>query len=209
MKEKRSSSKEQALIRLAARRDPRAQEELFEKYRSMVFRVGWRILGDREDALEVVQETFVKVFANLDRFEGRSSLKTWIARIAANAALDLGRARSARPDIGAGAPREELTPARAESPLGAVQRRELEEALRLCLGTLRPSLAAVIGLFTDGGLTYAEIAEALNVAQGTVMSRLFYARRKLRECLEAKGFKLSESPRDGPFENDEDSEPAN
>ena len=189
-------------MRLAAGRDSRAQETLYEKYRSLVFHVAWRILQNREDALEVVQETFVKVFENIDRFEGRASLKTWIARIAGNTALDLGRAKSARPDIGAGAPREEFTPAAAESPVAAAQRGELSEALKVCLGTLQPSFTAVIGLFTDGGLTYAEIAESLGIARGTVMSRLYYARRKLRDCLKLRGFELAKSIKEEPLDDD-------
>jgi len=181
---------DQELIRLAKMGDIEAQSEIFEKYRAMAFRVAWRVLQNREDAMDVVQETFVKVFRGLDRFEGRSSLKTWIARIAANTALDVGRFKSVRPDIGAGAPREEFTPASSQSPVAEAQTRELAEALKECLGALPEQLAAVMALFSDAGLPYAQIAESLDIAQGTVMSRLYYAREKLRDCLKSKGFNI-------------------
>jgi len=179
---------ENALIRQAARGNENARKTLFERFRSMVYGIGWRVLSNHEDALEVVQETFVKVFNRLDTFEERSSLKTWIVRVATNAALDLRRARRARPDMGAPEIRFELKESPgAESPPEEAQKRELVNALRLCMERLSASLASVVTLVADGGLSYSQVAGELGIAQGTVMSRLFYARRKLMECLEKKG----------------------
>jgi len=179
---------EAKLIGLAAKHDPGAEEEIFRRYRSLVFTVAQRITRDREEALEAVQMTFVKFFRSIDNFERRSSLKTWITRIAGNCALDLYRARRARPDGAAASLQGDFTPARVESPGAAAERRELAEAIRRCLAALSAPLASVLTMFADGGMRYAEIAESLGVAKGTVMSRLFYARRKMRECLEAGGF---------------------
>lgn len=139
--------------------------------------------------MDVVQETFVKVLRGLKSFQERSSLKTWIVRIASNTSLDMRRAHRARPDIGAQELPENALPAgKSPSPAAEAQQHELAAALRDCMNTLSPALAAPLTMFSQGGMRYEETAEALGVARGTVMSRLFYARRKLHECLEDKGF---------------------
>src|SRR5262245_5343720 len=70
-----------------------ALEELFRRYRSLAYRVAYRLLGNEADALDAVQEGFVKVLLHLDTFQGRSTFKTWLLRVISNAALDLGRQR--------------------------------------------------------------------------------------------------------------------
>src|ERR671936_298810 len=88
-------SDEHLLVRHAAG-DRLALEELFRRYRQPAYRVAHRLLGNEADALDAVQEGFVKVLTNLPRFEGRSSFKTWLLRVVSNAALDLGRQRGRR-----------------------------------------------------------------------------------------------------------------
>src|SRR5260221_2607481 len=96
-------SDEQLLARFAqGERD--ALEELFRRYRQPAYRVAYRLLGHEADALDAVQEGFVKALTHLPSFQGRSSFKTWLLRVVSNAALDLGRQRGRRgilsPDFG-------------------------------------------------------------------------------------------------------------
>src|SRR5579884_1049351 len=86
---------EQLLARFAAG-DQEAFEELFRRYRTPAYRVAYRLLGHEADALDAVQEGFVKALTHLDGFQGRSSFKTWLLRVVSNAALDLGRQRGRR-----------------------------------------------------------------------------------------------------------------
>src|SRR4051812_2647313 len=88
-------SDEQLLARHAAG-DRLALEELFRRYRQPAYRVAYRLLGNEADALDAVQEGFVKVLTHLPDFQGRSSFKTWLLRVVSNAALDLGRQRGRR-----------------------------------------------------------------------------------------------------------------
>src|SRR5262245_10520874 len=84
------------LIGRYARGDRSALEALFERYRQPAFRIAYRLLGHEADALDAVQEGFVKVLTHLHGFQGRSSFKTWLLRVVSNAALDLGRHRGRR-----------------------------------------------------------------------------------------------------------------
>src|SRR5881409_830616 len=88
-------SDEQLLGRFAAG-ERQALEELFRRYRQPAFRVAYRLLGNEADALDAVQEGFVKALTHLHGFQGRSSFKTWLLRVVSNAALDLGRQRGRR-----------------------------------------------------------------------------------------------------------------
>src|SRR5499427_306029 len=81
-----------------------ALEELFRRYRSLAYRVAYRLLGHEADALDAVQEGFVKVLTHLNGFQGRSSFKTWLLRVVSNAALDLGRQRGRRETLSLDAP---------------------------------------------------------------------------------------------------------
>src|ERR1700689_602691 len=88
-------SDDQLLARFA-RGDRSALEELFVRYRGLAYRVAYRLLGNEADALDAVQEGFVKALTHLSGFQGRSSFKTWLLRVVNNAALDLGRQRGRR-----------------------------------------------------------------------------------------------------------------
>src|SRR3954452_7253339 len=84
------------LLRRFAAGQPAALDELFRRYRQAAFRVAFRLLGNEADALDAVQEGFVKALTHLGGFQGRSSFKTWLLRVVSNAALDLGRQRGRR-----------------------------------------------------------------------------------------------------------------
>jgi RNA polymerase sigma-70 factor (ECF subfamily) len=179
-------SDDQLLARLAAgERD--ALEELFRRYRLPAYRVAYRLLGNEADALDAVQEGFIKALTHLGSFQGRSSFKTWLLRVVSNAALDLGRQRGRREavsiDHALTPDGEALHPLTADDPARPLERADLRFLLDQALATLPPAQRRTFVLHADGELSYREVAEVLGISIGTVMSRLFYARRKLRAYL--------------------------
>lgn len=172
------------LIQCYARGDRAALEELFRRHRAVAYRVAYRLLGHEADALDAVQDGLVKAFTNLRHFQNRSSFLTWLLRIVSNAALDLGRGRQRRdlPRVEAGwaDPEPAAPPAGAGDALaGADLRRQFDAAL----AALPEAQRRTFVLHVDGELSYREIADALGISIGTVMSRLFYARQRMRALL--------------------------
>lgn len=178
---------EQLLVRAAAG-EQSALEELFCRYRTVAFRVAHRLLGNEADALDAVQDGFVKALVHLPRFQGRSSFKTWLLRVVSNAALDLGRQRGRRDMISMDSRRasgcEECEPRQSPAPERNLELADLRRHLSLALEQLPPAQRQTFVLHAEAELSYREIAEALGISIGTVMSRLFYARQRLRAILE-------------------------
>jgi RNA polymerase sigma-70 factor, ECF subfamily len=166
-----------------------ALEELFRRYRGVAYRVAYRLLGNEADSLDAVQEAFIKVLTHLDGFEGRSSFKTWLLRVVSNAALDLGRQRGRRENLQRDdLPLETETDASAatEDPGRELDRADLRRLLNQALAQLPVAQRRTFVLHVDGELSYREVADVLGISIGTVMSRLFYARQKLRALLAEK-----------------------
>lgn len=137
---------------------------------------------NQDDAMDVVQDTFVKAHRSLARFERRASIGTWLCQIAAHQAIDLGRRRKVRRAetleeglVKGGAP--------GSAPAEKAQASELKAALDEALGELSEKHRMVFVLYTVKGLSYKEIASTLEISIGTVMSRLFYARKNLQRRL--------------------------
>jgi RNA polymerase sigma-70 factor (ECF subfamily) len=175
-----------ALLGRVAAGDRAALDELFRRYRAVAYRVAYRLLGREADALDAVQDGFVKALTNLDRFRGHSSFKTWLLRIVSNAALDVGRqrrrdgrARQAEP----GDPPDRFGPADLPPPDAELARAELRRKIDAALVRLPEGQRQTFVLHVDGGLSYRQVAEAMGISIGTVMSRLFYARQKLKALL--------------------------
>ena len=171
------------LVRRLKAGDEVAFEELVEEYRERVYRVAWRILRDDEDAEDVAQEAFVKVFRNIGRFEGRSSLYTWIYRITVNIALnkikrDKFRRMVPLGDMIRGDPRPHSDPGRAAISSEIAER--IDEAVRL----LPDKQRAVFTLKFYEELSHREIAEIVGCSEGTSKANYFHAIRKLRKLLE-------------------------
>jgi RNA polymerase sigma-70 factor (ECF subfamily) len=162
-------------------------EELFERYRLAAYRVAYRLLGHEADALDAVQEGFLKALAHLDGFQGRSSFKTWLLRVVSNAALDLGRQRGRRElrslDAPDGSHAEALHPLALGDPTDRLHQQDVRRLLDQALAALPDAQRRTFVLHADGGLSYREVADAMEISIGTVMSRLFYARQKLRAYL--------------------------
>ncbi|MGE3809335.1 MAG: RNA polymerase sigma factor [Gemmataceae bacterium] len=178
---------DESLLARYARGDRNALEELFRRYRGLAYRVAFRLLGREADALDAVQEGFIKALTHLDGFEGRSSFKTWLLRVVSNAALDLGRQRSRRDAVSL----DTLDGTEFDSgylltladPALGLENGELRASLNEALKTLPEAQRRTFVLYVDGELNYREVAEVLGISIGTVMSRLFYARQKLRAQL--------------------------
>ncbi len=178
------------LVERAQAGDRAAMQQLMERYQRRVLGVAVGIVKNPDDALEIVQDTFVRVFQNLSSFKGESSFYTWIYRIVVNMAIDYQRRASKRP---ASEFDDALPP--SEDPIGdgntdvgrdpfeKVRSRELGEKIFAAIDELTPSHRAVILLREIEGLSYEEISEVLDCSMGTVMSRLHYARKKLQARL--------------------------
>lgn len=195
-------SAEGLLIARAARGAQDAQRVLFERYREAAYRAALRITGRHEDALDVVQDAFIRAFDRLTEFSGDASFKTWLLRIAANRALDVLRARKVRLatplDVGSGddGPRLSLTDGHpANRPDAGPEQHELAARLQAAIETLPLEQRTVFALYASGDLTYGDIAEALGIPVGTVMSRLYHGRRRLAQLLPdlAPGGKAAEA----------------
>jgi RNA polymerase sigma-70 factor (ECF subfamily) len=178
------------LVERAAKGDQRAFAELVGRHQRRAGVVAYGIVRNAEDSREVVQDAFVRVWKHLGDFSGQASFSTWLYRIVYNLSIDLLRRRSPgqaveldeRTDL-EGAP-SELLPYRGETdPFSSVDRSRLVAAMQKALDQLPAYHRTVIVLREVEGLSYEEIAEATSVPKGTVMSRLFHARRKMQVLL--------------------------
>jgi len=168
---------------------------LVERYQARLFRLALRVLRDEEQARDAVQDAFLKIYRSLGRFEGRSSFYTWAYRLVVNQCLDARRRdrsdrhvpyeEDQRPDsVAAGG--SGLAGA-LPLPEDELERAELRGRLQGAIDGLPDEARRTFLLREVDGLSYAEIAAALEIPKGTVMSRLHYARRRLRAALQGAG----------------------
>jgi RNA polymerase sigma-70 factor (ECF subfamily) len=165
-----------------------ALERLLAEARPKLLALAMRVLGDADEAEDAVQDAMIKVWRNLGRFEGRAAFTTWLHRIAVNAALDRLRRRGAV-HISAGAPDEHhhhaSEPMLPETPERIYARAETAVVVRQAMSRLSETHGEALRLCDLEGESYATIADITDCPLGTVMSRLFHARRKLaRELTE-------------------------
>jgi RNA polymerase sigma-70 factor (ECF subfamily) len=179
-----ATTPDETLVELAGGGDASAREELFRRHFAIAHRVAYRLLGHEQDALDAVQDGFLKAALHLEDFDGRSGFRTWLLRIVTNAALDSGRKRKRRTtlhlDDGVGDPAGDLA---LDDPTRRLHAEDLRNALNAALARLSADTRATFVLFAEAGLSYKEIAETQHLPVGTVMSRLHYARHKLQEYL--------------------------
>ncbi len=177
------------LIRAAVAGDDAAFRELLERYKKRAFGVALGIVGDPDEAQDVVQDAFIKAYYNLKEFRFGSNFYTWFYRLLVNQAIDRWRksSRAAAVPLEEKWLSEETSPpdtvAFPRTPEQLMRNRELTEALGRAIGALPEYHRAVILLREVDGLAYEEIAKVLKCSVGTVMSRLHYARAKLKEAL--------------------------
>lgn len=178
------------LIQRVLAGDGAAYRPLVERYQNRVHAMVYGVVRNPEDARDIVQNAFVKAYRNLSGFRIESSFYTWIYRIAMNLAIDHVRKTKRRKTTGfdeaIGARDDDgamLEVHHEESPQRALQRKELQTRILAALDTLTEEHREIILLREVEGLSYKEIADAMGVPEGTVMSRLFYARKKLQAQL--------------------------
>jgi len=163
-----------------------AFREFVEIYQERILNVVARVAGGRSDAEDLAQETFLKAFGNIHRFKGNSALYTWVYRIAVNTARDWLAHRRRRPAVSLDAlPPGSVDPGDdADGPAEHARREELCRAVRAALEQLPEPFRTTLSLRELEGRTYEEVAEVLGISLGTVESRIFRARCKLRAILE-------------------------
>jgi RNA polymerase sigma-70 factor (ECF subfamily) len=174
---------EQTLIGRSREGDLAAFDELITRHRNRIFAMLYQMTRNEEDAWDLSQETFVKAWKSIGRFGGRSSFFTWLYRIAANLAIDALRKRAAHPTVSFDEPeagREAGASLDVGQPATELNRSEIRSRIDAALETLSPEHRAAIVLKEIDGLQYHEIAGVVGCSIGTVMSRLFYARKKLQ-----------------------------
>ena len=181
--------REAALVQRCAGGDEPACAELVGEHQRMVVQLAMNLLGDRDEALDLSQEVFLRVFRTIHRFRGQSSLRTWIYRIAVNQARNRHRfwRRRRRADQVSldehVAAHGELLSGGESTPDRVLAQKELAARLQSALDHLPFDQRTAIVLREIDGLSYEEIAYSLGVAIGTVKSRLTRARQALREDL--------------------------
>jgi len=160
-----------------------AHDELYHRFRRQVAGNLYRVLGDRSDLEDLVQEVFVIAFRGLDKFRGDARLSTWLYRICVNVALGRIRTRRRRPNaIGVsdldGAAADPSLTERPETPEKSLERRRDRERVYQALEQLAPKKRIVLYLHEIEGLDLKEIAYLVDSNPVTVRTRLFYARRE-------------------------------
>ncbi len=185
---------EMRLIRLCQKGDRAAFDELVTRYQARVFNLAYRLTGDPDDAADLAQETFVRVYRGIGSFHGGSALTTWIYRIVHNLCLDDAKRRRRRPQIAAeptdgDEPSSETVLDRAPDESSEPQRVILSEErcrlVRAAIARLRGHHREVLVMYDLEGLSYNEIADLLNTNVGTIKSRLNRARYALAKELGA------------------------
>ncbi len=167
--------------------DEGAFETLVERHQKRVFGLLLRMMGSREEAEDVSQETFLSLHRHGRRFRGEARFSTFVYRVAANAALNrrrsLGRNRARIRKLAEHQAAGDHMPTTPRDPEDATSGSEASAQVRDALQKLTPSLRMPVVLYDIEGLAYSEIAKVLGVAEGTVKSRIHRARRALRDEL--------------------------
>jgi len=164
--------------------DQEALKEIFDKYHKKVYRIAYGVVRQREEALDVVQEVFIKLFRSIKNFKGRSHFYTYLYRMVMNTAIDHKRKAgkqfmSSLNEEGSFEPPDEAE----KGPERILLQKELEERVKLAMDRLPAEQKAAL-IFRDvEGLSYQEMAEAMGCSIGTVMSRLHYGRKRMQESL--------------------------
>lgn len=171
-------NREPELIARVVAGDRLAARELYDAHAPRVFRLAYRLVGDDELARELTQETFIRAFAQLDRFRGESALATWLHRVTlsvvSNAMRKVKRIRTRETDLDDAA--AVSAPARQADP-------DLKDRLHRAIDELPEIYRTTLVMHDVEGYTHEEIASVLGVAEGTCKSRLSVARAQLREKL--------------------------
>ncbi len=214
----REAEEDRALIVKAQAGDRAAFRKLVERHQRRAFAIALALVRDENDARELVQDAFLRVYKGINSFQGGSSFFTWLYRIITNLSIDLIRKPGRQladidesrfeSDESQEAEFPLLSRVDGADPVDVVRRREIANRLQAALDALPPYHRGVIVMREIEGLSYEEMAQAMGVSKGTIMSRLFHARQKLQkaltDCYEEQIGKVPDSER-GQGEKEGDS----
>jgi len=186
---------DEAAVELTRRGDPDAFRVLVDRHSRAVFRLAWRMTANSHEAEDIVQETFLRAYKQLHRFDGRAAFSTWVHRIAVNCSLDLIRSRKRRqettvsstpnPDNEKGEDRLLLNIASADpSPERSLQSTQIRELLAAAMRELSEMERCAFTLRHHDGLGIEEISRTLGVQPNAAKHSIFRALKKLRRILE-------------------------
>jgi RNA polymerase sigma-70 factor (ECF subfamily) len=179
-----SEQGDQALVAGIARHEPQALERLYERYRTMVYHLAFKVLNNRESADEVVLEVFWQVWREAARYDGqRGSVGAWLAAVARSRAIDALRARRSGATMTNDPGESFLSTDPEDDPETQVSLEERAAFVRSALESLPVDQRAALELAFFGGLSHMEIAEQLHEPLGTVKTRIRTAMLRLRERL--------------------------
>lgn len=215
----REAEEDRALIARAKENDVAAFRKLVERHQRRAFAIALGLVRDENDARELVQDAFLRVYRGLGSFQNNSSFFTWLYRIITNLSIDLIRKPGRQladidesrfeSDEGQEAEFPLLSRVDGSDPVDVVRRREIAARLQTALDALPPYHRGVIVMREIEGLSYEEMAQAMNVSKGTIMSRLFHARQKLQkalaDCYEEQIGRMPASPPDDAGAGEEES----
>jgi RNA polymerase sigma-70 factor (ECF subfamily) len=184
------SVRDEDLVRATGHGDRTAFAHLVERHQSRVYRTLYQVVGHDQDAQDLTQDVFLKLFRSLELYRGEAAFTTWLHRLTVNLALDWLRARKRRPmqvplEPPADEPDGPVRELRADGPTPeeATLRLERQEQLRRAIMDLGPDYREVVMLYHFQHLSYQQIADRLGVPSRTVETRLYRAKRQLREAL--------------------------
>jgi RNA polymerase sigma-70 factor (ECF subfamily) len=184
-----SALEDEALVRAAQRGDMAAFEELVARHRDKIYARALALMRNEEEAIDLSQEAWVKAWQRLKQFQHESSFSTWLTRIVINLCLDRLRRQKRERAESIEALQEEsrgverLMPVVTVNPTAGLERAELRARIERALNQLSVAHRTVIVLHEFEGMEYKRIAQVMGCSIGTVMSRLFYARRRLAALL--------------------------
>lgn len=181
---------EKHILTRARRGETAAFEELVRLYEKRVYAVALRSSGNPEDAADIVQEVFLRAWRSIESFRGDSGFSTWLFRITMNLCVDHARHKHAQPQtqpIVTDDETERPLPDPALTPEEHLDNRELGRELAAALEEISEEHRRIVLLRDVSGMSYTEIAEVLEISEGTVKSRLSRARIALRKVLLSRG----------------------
>jgi RNA polymerase sigma-70 factor (ECF subfamily) len=189
----REAPSDQELVARCRAGDQRAFELLVRRYQRKVYAIAYGVVHDSEDALDVTQEAFIKVHRYLDKFQGTASFYTWLYRLVVNVSIDhLRRGRKAQvveyddgiDRSGSVLSADAIVPSSlGTNPAKVLEDKRVVQAISEGLKTLSANHRAVLVMRELEGLSYKEMAEIMQVSKGTIMSRLFHARKRMQAYL--------------------------
>ena len=182
-----NASEAAAVLARARQGDNEAFRSLVERHGRSAFRLAFRLTGNEQDAEDVVQESFIRAYRQLDRFESRAHFGTWLHRIVANCSLDLMRARRSRQDHARADDLDtvvERPSTDRPGPERLARSAEIERSVAAALGQLSPLERAAFTLRHYEGRSIAEIGKTLGLGMSAAKHSVFRAVRKLRVALE-------------------------